>query len=395
MVESIGSSLPRWSREILDQPFHVNEIVARSIDLKMSEPMMLSFGTFDTRPSGWLTLDVSVDGRRAMGYGEGATLPEPLFTDDSGKTIAGAMEVLSEAVANSTGTIGEALEMTQSHRFADGLYPTARFTTEMAILDAASKANNLSMADFIGLPAEIDAVPYGKSIGGDSIASIMRQVELSLELEAKKIKLKISPASYQYVLQAIQLIKLSHPEVELMVDANGGFDPLDNAHLAMLTTLDRQGLLMIEEPVSRIGNSRGLNAVRVLREELPSLETLLCLDDCLTSLEDCQEALQEGLADVINIKPGRIGSFLQSLELVDTARSLNKQVMVGGMFEATPGRYMTTLLGAYCLSRGFTIAGDISLAQERLSEDLVPLDKQLRLTSDGRISLPRGMGWGF
>ena len=394
MVEILGASLPKKSQDILDQPFIIDQINAQSIDLEMFEPMSLSFGTFRTRPSGWLTLGVSMNSTSVVGYGEGATLPGPLFTDDSGETIVEAMTHLAIA-ARQAGTARESLEIIQAHEFARASYPTARFASEMAVLDAITKANAISMADFIGLPEEITSVPYGKSIGGESEESIMRQVESSLNLHAKKIKLKISPASFPYVMTALQRIKNEHPEVELMVDANGGFDPLDATNIAMIKSLDELDLIMIEEPVSRVGDVQGIDAVRLLRERIPSLKTSVCLDDCLTSRHDCINVLENDIADIINIKPGRIGSFLQSLELVDIARSLDKQVMVGGMFEASPGRYATTLLGAYCVSRGFTIAGDISLAQERLAEDLVPPEKQLRLTSDGNIHLGRSIGWGF
>ncbi|MBC7565038.1 hypothetical protein H7100_02285 [Candidatus Saccharibacteria bacterium] len=373
----------------------MNGIDAQSVDLRMFEPMALSFGTFYTRPSGWLALNVVVDGTPVVGYGEGATLPAPVFTDDSGETIADAMKEIATVIGGSTRTVRESLGVVQSYTFADASYPTARFATEMAILDAATKANNMSVADFIGLPKDISSVPYGKSIGGDSEASIIRQVEQALELHAKKIKLKISPISFHYVIDALQRIKTQYPEVELMVDANGSFDPLSRVDTSMIEFLDELDLIMIEEPVSRVGGTRGIDAARVLREKIPRFKTLICLDDCLASRQDCVDVLEQNIADIINIKPGRIGSFLQSLELVDTAKSLDKQVMVGGMLEASPGRYATTLLGAYCLSRGFTIAGDISLAQERLSEDLVPAEKQLQLTEDGNINLSRQCGWGF
>ena len=394
MVETLGSILPEESQAILDQSFAINTVNAQSIDLEMFEPMALSFGTFQKRPSGWLSLGVVMNDTSVVGFGEGATLPGPLFTDDSGQTIAEATKYLS-AAASQGQTARESLEIIQAYEFVGASYPTARFATEMAVLDAVTKANDLSMAEFIGLPKDIDSVPYGKSIGGNSEDSIMRQVESSLELHAKKIKLKISPASFSYVTAALQRIKNEYPEVELMVDANGGFDPLDVANISMIESLDELDLIMIEEPVSRVGSVRGIEAAKVLRDKLPSLSTLICLDDCLVSRQDCIDALVKDIADVVNIKPGRIGSFLQSLELVGIAKSLDKQVMVGGMLEASPGRYVTTLLGAYCVSRGFTIAGDISLAQERLAEDLVTDDKQLQLNKDGNIILSRAIGWGF
>ncbi len=396
MVErSLGSVLPEASIAILDQSFAVDHFEAKSIDLSMSEPMILPFGEYNHRPSGWVELSTIIGSKSATGYGEGATLPEPLFTDDSGAAIAPAMRELVEAIQSHSSTVADALALNQSFMFEGASYPTARLAVEMALLDATTKANSIPVADFIGLPEDIVSVPYGKSIGGSSTQSVVSQAETALGLNAKKIKIKVSPSSFSYVLEAIGVIRSQHPYVELMVDANGSFDPTDEEHLGMIRQLDASGLIMIEEPVSRVGEVRGLEAVTLMRKKLPSLQTLICLDDCLKTYDDCYASLEDGTADIINIKPGRIGSFLKSLKLVDVAQSLDKQVMVGGMLEASPGRHMTSLLGAYCLSKGFTIAGDLSLAQERLSSDLVTNDKQLMLTEDGEIGLVRTTGWGF
>jgi o-succinylbenzoate synthase len=383
--------------DILNTQLEVSSTSAQCVQLTLTEPMTLSFGTFSDRPSGWLALTGQANGHAVVGYGEGATLPQPVFTDDYGGNIAQNMSELARAATpNSEIAVGAALQIVQDYRFADsGHYPTARLATEMALLDAATKVHGTSVREFIGIPPKITDVPYGKSIGGATTETILRQAEDAIGQNAKKIKVKIAPHIFTEVIAAIDTLQQDHPGVELMVDANGGFDPHDQEHVAMLGQLDERQMLMIEEPVSRLGSTRGLDAVRALRRVMPSLSTSVCLDDCLRTFEDCQTVLNEGLADIINIKPGRVGSFLRSLKLVDFAARQGAEVMVGGMLEGTPGRCMTTLLGAYCLSQGFTVPGDLSLAQERLTSDLVPLANQLTMSQDGNIVLPRGNGWGF
>ncbi|HSX32779.1 MAG TPA: enolase C-terminal domain-like protein [Candidatus Saccharimonadales bacterium] len=381
----------------MDVPFEVYNVYAQSVELELTEPMALSFGTVTSRPSGWLTMSCDVDGRPVVGHGEGATLPQAVFTDDCGPNIAGNMRSLVRAVhADTNKTVGGALDSVQAHRFRDGgRYPTARLAVEMAILDAATRASGISMKEVIGVPADITEVPYGKSIGGATAGAILRQAEEALDNNARKIKIKVSPKLFDSVTVAIDVLQREQTNVDIMVDANGGFDPTSAEDLRMIEKLDDCGLLMIEEPVSRVGEIRGLDAVRALHRALPNLTTTICLDDCLQTFEDCQTALDERLAHIINVKPGRIGSFLQAIRLVDLATSKHAEVMVGGMLEATPGRAMTTLLGAYCLHKGCTIPGDLSLAQERLTEDFVSPAKQLRLSPRGGIIVPSGPGWGF
>lgn len=387
--------MPATFEQIMAAPVAITNIDASIVGLELAEPMHLSFGTFDRRPSGWLALEGEINGKPVCGYGEGATLPRAVFTDDSGENIAANMHTLAVSAGRSEGTVQDAIAAVHQYQFADGgSYPTARMTTEMALLDAATKAHDTSVRQAVGIPDALREVPYGKSIGGADTEAILRQAEEALALDAKKIKIKVSPALFDEVTEAITVLQNEYAGLDIMVDANGGFDPNDPEHLRMLATLDHSGLIMIEEPVSRVGSVRGLDAVRVLRGALPMI-TPVCLDDCLRTADDCEEAITGGLAEVINIKPGRIGSFLKGLELADFAAEQGAQVMVGGMLEGTPGRSMTTVLGAYCLQRGFTVPGDLSLAQERLSSDLVPAEKQLRLGPDGGILLPTGPGWGF
>lgn len=390
------SSEHKLTDSILQSHIDIISADAQSVELDLIEPMTLSFGTFPSRPSGWLKLACQINGQSMEGFGEGATLPRPLFTDDSGENIAEHMQMLSLAITkNNDPTLEQALQILSNYQFSDGgRYPTAKLATEMALLDASLKANNISAKEFVGIDPTITEVPYGKSIGGASTEAMLRQVEAALDLNAKKIKLKIAPQIFHKVIDAINAVRQEHPTMDIMVDANGGFDPTDKSHLDMLRQLDNEGLVTIEEPVSRIGTVRGLDAVRMLRRTI-KFTTPICLDDCLQNADDCQRAITENLAEIINIKPGRVGSFMKSLELANFAADQKAEVMVGGMLEGTPGRSMTTVLGGYCLQLGFSIPGDLSLAQERLASDLVSPQQQLQLSPNGGIILPDGPGWGF
>lgn len=388
--------IPVSSERLLDQPISFRGLKTDLVSLDMKSPMTLPFGEITSRPSGWAELEIAVKGISTIGYGEGVTLPQPMFTDDCGDNITDNMNKVGINMMASATTAREAVDHLRMYRFEDnGIYPTARLAVEMALIDALTKSEGMSVGKFIGLPEDAHDVYYGKSIGSGDQSAILNQVEQAISLKAKKIKLKISPSTFSQVVSAIDEIRLVHPDIDLMVDANGSFDPLDEVDIKRLEILDSKALMVIEEPVSRVGRLRGLEAVRYSRRRLAGFSTPICLDDSLRTYEDCQVALNEDLADVINIKPGRIGSFLGSLELVYSAKLKHKQVMVGGMFEATPGRSMTSILGAFCVSRGFDIPGDLSLAQERLGQDIVPESRQMKMNEKGNIVLPTGPGWGF
>jgi len=378
------------------QELETTAFEVQMVNLALILPMKLPFGEIVSRPSGWIMFNGTINGTSFTGYGEGATLQEPLFTDDSGHNIAKNITEIIANLAEHPVTFLNAINRISHYRFTDGgHYPTARLAVEMSLLDIFAKANDLSVKQLIGISQTVSDVPYGFSMGASTKEDLIAQAEKAIEEHATKIKLKISPETHKTVTEVLNELMKKHPNVGYMIDANGTYDPLEAAHIRSIQELDSLGLLMIEEPVSRIGKLRDIPAVRALRDTLPKLETDICLDDCLKTFGDCMLSIEDGLAQIINIKPGRIGSFVKSLLLIDWAKENGGQVMVGGMLEATPGRCMTTLLGAYCLEKGFTIPGDLSLAQERLSDDLVPKDKQMQMNENGNIALPTGKGWGF
>lgn len=373
----------------------ISHYSTRVVDLPLRDPMRLPFGLITSRPSGVVSLVVDVGKETAEGCGEGATLPEAVFTDDSGKSVATAASLILDhlSAVNAT-SVASVVKEISDFKFLDGYrYPTARMMVEMAVLDGYSKALGKSMLELLGVNKKIQSVHYGKSIGEGSSDEIYKQCLDSLKKGAGKLKLKISPNFYSETIKVIRKIQ-NIEGVKLMVDANGAFDPENDEHISMLREIDQLGLLMIEEPVSRIGNTRGIDAVKTLRDKI-DFRTRICLDDCLKDLDTTLFALNTNLADVVNIKPGRIGSIIGGIELAKHCKTIGKEIMVGGMLEATPGRCMTVTLAALFTSMGFEIPGDISLPQERLANDLVEDQYLLKYNSKGEVILPKGKGWGF
>ena len=382
--------------ELMRQEFKIIDFKTRVVNLSLITPMKLPFGEVTERPSGVVSIRASVAGKTVYGFGEGATLPKPLFTDDCGETIGLATDELLKRLSQEQVGFNKAIRLVQAHKFNGNFkFPTARMAVEMTLIDLLSKSFRLNVGSMLGLPDSIHEVSFGKSLGGGSLESTLQEAEESIQSGAKKIKLKVTPGNSDTVLQVIHQLGLHHHDLELMVDANGTFNPQSKNDLDWLRALDEVGLIMIEEPVSRAGDVKGIEAVRLLKKSLPDLTTPICLDDCLSDFKITNTALEENLADIVNIKPGRIGSIKKAIELAKRCKELNKQIMVGGMLEATPGRCMTTTLAALFHSMGFTIPGDLSLAQERLSDDLVPKENQLQIGQGGSILIPKGIGWGF
>lgn len=373
-------TIKKYSVNVIEVPFH--------------SPVHLPFGDIYTRPSVWLKIVAEIDGIDVEGAAEGTALPMsiPMY-DDTSFNIKENTSRIIDNLGRSTIKVSDAIKIIGNMDLL-GNFATARMTVESAILDVVARARNRSIVSYLdNKPSGYERhIPYGKSIAESSEDRILAAAQLAFNHGAKRLKFKLSPNNYEELYPALLKVLQTYPGVTCMVDANGMFDPEDKDHIKMLKSIDSLDLLTIEEPVSRAGRLSGLEAHRKLASVL-KLRTPITMDDAIKSLDDARQALSEGIADIVNLKPGRMGSFIKCIEIANYARAKNKEVMVGGMFEATPGRMMTLSLAAYCAEQGFKIPGDVSLPQERLSADLV--GDRLRLSRDNDIVFKPSIGWGY
>ncbi|NCU37548.1 hypothetical protein EOL96_00570 [Candidatus Saccharibacteria bacterium] len=374
--------------------FKIVSLTSSIVDIPFNSPVYLPFGEIYSRPSLIIDAVVQKEDVIAHGFAEGASLPMqvPLYDDFSGNLVDNSIKI-ARALEGRTYTLRSIQEAISSLALG-GMFATARMTVETSIIDAVARSHNQSVYSLLtgeNDPVSI-SVPYGKSITEVDEDIMTHACREAVEAGAKRLKFKISPESFDVVYQTLQKLIRDYPDGSFMVDANGMFDVTNPVHVENLKLLDGLEMITIEEPVSRAGTVRGLDAHRALKE-LYQFKTPITIDDAIKSVDDAETALNEGLASVINLKPGRIGSFLQCIDIAHNAARHKKQIMVGGMFEATPGRYMTTTLAAYCMTLGFTIPGDLSLPIERLIGDIG--DDRLSLDKKGGVMFTPKKGWGY
>lgn len=379
---------------ILKSNIRIKHYFVELIEIPFTNPVHLPFGTITTRPSAWLTIEAEVDNKVVRGAAEGTSLPIqiPMYDDYSGNLQQNISRILT-SLTNNKLTVSETINRINSVDLG-GNFATARMTVEATILDAVARSYKRSVVSYLdNKPSSaVRYIPYGKSITEKDRNSIISAANNAVKDGAKRLKFKVSPENCYTLLSSLRQIQKMYPNIDCMVDANGMFDPENETHIHMLHLIDELNLLTIEEPVSRTGRVLGLDAHRSLAQKL-KLQTPITVDDAIKSLKDAKTTLSEGLADIINLKPGRIGSFVKCVEIANYAKSIGKEVMVGGMFEATPGRMMTLSLAAYCLTLNFKIPGDVSLPQERLISDITT--QQLHLNDDYSVIFKPTHGWGY
>ena len=157
-------------------------------------------------------------------------------------------------------------------------------------------------------------------------------------------------------------------------DARSAFD-------AAVARLDRFGLLLIEQPLPEDDVT---GHALIARE----VATPICLDESITSARAAVDAIERGACSIVNIKPGRVGGYLEAVRVHDACAERGVPVWCGGMLETGIGRAMNLALAAL---PNFTVTGDVSASERFWARDIV--DEPVRLT-DGHVTVPTRPGCG-
>ncbi len=338
------------------------------VAIPLVAPFRTSFGTMTTKDT--FLLHVITD--QAEGWSEFAADPEPLYCSEF---VAGAEIVIRDfllprvaALPDPTAAaLAPAMDAVKGHELA-------KAALETALLDAELRAHGLPMATFLG--SVRDRVPAGVSVGiKNSVPDLLDDVEDYLAEGYVRIKLKIEPG---WDVEPVRAVRERFGDgLLLQVDANAAYTLVDAQHLR---ELDEFGLLLIEEPLEE----NNLHAHAQLQKRL---HTPICLDESVHTARDAASAIAMDACRVINIKPARVGGYLEARRIHDIAAAHGVPAWCGGMLETGIGRAPNLALAAL---PGFTLPGDTSASSRYFVEDLT----EPFVLRDGHLTVPTRPGIG-
>ena len=208
-----------------------------------------------------------------------------------------------------------------------------------------------------------------------SIAALLEVVGDYLAQGYVRIKLKIKPG---WDVTPVQAVREHFGElIPLQVDANAAYTLADARTLARLDAFD---LLLIEQPLAEDDIRQHAELARLIR-------TPICLDESVVSVRAAADVIALRAAQVINIKAGRVGGYLNARRIHDLCQANGIPVWCGGMVETGLGRAANAALAAL---PGFTLPGDVSASDRFYEQDITaPF-----VLEDGEIIVPTGPGLG-
>jgi O-succinylbenzoate synthase len=347
----------------------IDRLELRLVKLPLVHFFETSFGRIDDKHF----ILVRVDGEGAAGYGECVAEQDPYYSSETNETAWHiitafiAPRVLGVEFAHPRDLFA-ALKAIRGHHMA-------KAAVEMAAWDLFAKQRGEPLGRVLG--GTRDRIASGVSIGiQGSLDELAAKVERELAAGYQRIKIKIKPG---WDLSAVETLRGRFGNIPLMVDANAAYSLADADHLAQL---DRFDLMMIEQPLDYddIADHAALQR---------RLKTPICLDESIKTVGIAREAIAAGACRIINIKPGRVGGFAESIRLHDLCASHGIPVWHGGMLESGIGRAANVHLSTL---PNFSLPGDIAASKRYFDPDLI--DPPIEVAADGTVEVPAGPGIG-
>ncbi len=347
----------------------IRSVELRRVELPLVRPFRTSFG--ESRDK--VAILVRLDAGDVAGWGECAADLEPDFSEE---WIDGAWAALTSFLVPSLmagGPLERPEEVAERLRWVRG-HRMAKAALEGAVLDAWLRSRGESLAAFLG--AERDRVPCGVSVGiAPTPERMIEEIAGYVERGYRRVKLKIEPGRDVEIVRAVAE---AFPGVPLTVDANAAYSLVE---APVFEALDELGLLLIEQPLA---HDDLLDHARLQAR----LRTPICLDESIRHARDAAAAIELGACRVINIKPGRVGGYLEAKRVHDVARDQGIPVWIGGMLETGVGRAGNVAAAAM---PGVALPGDTSASDRYFHEDLTA---PFMLDADGTMAVPKGPGIG-
>jgi O-succinylbenzoate synthase len=351
--------------------FRLERIVLRQIQMPLVHFFQTSFGRTYSRDI--VLVEAVADG--VSGWGEVTCGENPFYNEEWTESAwlilkhYVAPRVLKQEFA-SAADVGARSAHIRGHNMARG-------GLEVACWDLEARRKNIPLYQAIGGGAR-NEIPCGVSIGiQDSVDQLLEKIDTEVRAGYQRIKIKIAPG---WDVDVIREVRKRFPSIKLMGDANSAYTLRDADHLA---ALDEFHLMMIEQPLAH-------DEIIDHAELQKKLQTPICLDECIRSAHQAEQAIRIGAAKIINIKLGRVGGFAEARRVHDVAQAAGVPVWCGGMLESGIGRAHNIAMSTL---PNFVLPGDVSASKRYWKRDII--QPEVSVSPQGTIRVTEKPGFGY
>ena len=334
------------------------------------EPFRISSGAVSEKDG----IVVALYSEGLVGYGESSPMAGTFYSDD---TPEASWAELSDIVAPAIK--GREFAAPEDWNRALDALPAGAFTkagVETAFWDLAAQIANQPLHRLLG--GTRDRVESGLAVGlCEDTTQLLGTIARYLECGYRRVKLKIEPGrDVEFVAAARKEFR----EVPMWVDANGAYTLQDRKVFHALDDLD---LVMFEQPFP----ASFLEESAELQREV---QTPVCLDESLDSMDQLKLAIMLGSFRIANFKIQRVGGFHHALEMDAICRENSISAWVGTMPELGIGQAQGAALASLS---NFVYPTDVEASDRWFCDDIIA--PFIRVQRDGCIELPSSPGIGY
>lgn len=301
-------------------------------------------------------------------WGESSPLAAPCYSPEwAGGAFALVRDWLAPALVGKEIATGEQLQGELSLFKGN---PFAKAALDSAWWSLYSQCEGRPLHELFG--ATRSEVPVGADFGVmDRIEDLLEDIDRAVEQRFPRIKLKFRPG---WDVPMLEAVRSRHPEHTFHIDCNSGYR-LSDAEL--FERLDPFQLAMIEQPLQH-------DDVHDHAQLQSRIQTPICLDESIASVDRARQALELGSCRYVNIKPGRVGGLTNAVAIHNLCRDAGIPCWVGGMLESAVG---ASQCAALAIMDNFTYPADIFPSSRFYHEDLADPPLELHRSSDGIPSI--------
>lgn len=318
---------------------------------------------------------VKITSGDVVAWGESTPLAAPCYSPEY---AAGVFETVRAWLAprilgrdiESGEQLQEELRLFKGNSFAKAALDTAWWSAHSAVLERP-------LHQLLG--ATRDLVEVGADFGVmDSYDALLEQIGQAVDAGFARIKLKFRPG---WDVEMLEAVRSQHPDHPIHIDCNSGYT-LDA--LPLFKKLDRFRLEMIEQPLAYddVVDHARLQA---------AIETPVCLDESICSLDRARKAIEHKSCQWINIKPGRVGGLTVAKQIHDLCAEAGIPCWVGGMLESSVGSHQCAALA---MLDNFKYAPDLFPSSRFYTQDLGDPPLCLTTSKAGRPAVRVGERFG-
>lgn len=309
------------------------------------------------------SLLIKVSSEDQYGWGEATPFAAPCYSPEWAAGIfAMVNQWLAPALINQEIPSGEVLNQTmgmfKGNHFAKGAMDTAWWSLH-------SKLQEKPLYQALG--GTRNRVPVGADFGVmDSLDELVEAVGRAVDDGFPRVKLKFRPG---WDLDMLEAVRSTFPELTIHIDCNSGYRLQDSA---MFQKIDRFHLAMIEQPLQ---HDDVVDHAKLAQK----IETPICLDESINSIDRARQAIEMKSCRWINVKPGRVGGLTQAVAIHDLCQDAGIPCWVGGMLESAVGASFCVALATL---NNFTYPPDIFPSSRFYHRDLADPPLVLDTSSD-------------